>query len=88
MSYLKISSFLKDFEIIKCRREVKLEELECAREERKKIINLYIFAEKLSFKSTLGTIHILRKHLKGGRGGSENANFCLFSILKPCLRRG
>ena len=33
----------------------------------------------------LGTIHILRKHLQGD-GGSENANFCLFSVLKTCIR--
>ena len=24
----------------------------------------------------------------GGKGGSENAYFCLFSVLKTCLRRG
>ena len=39
--------------------------------------------------ANLGTIHILRKHLKGGKvGGSGNANFCLFSVLKICLGRG
>ena len=33
-------------------------------------------------QENLGTIHILRKL---GRG-SENANFCLFSVLKTSLR--
>ena len=34
----------------------------------------------------IGTIHILRNHLQGGRG-LESANFGLFSVNKTCLRR-
>ena len=38
--------------------------------------------------------HYIRDHsyitsaLEGGEGGSENANFCLFLVLKTCGRRG
>ena len=38
----------------------------------------------LRMSSTLGTIHILREHLQGG--GSENANLCLFLVLKTCFK--
>ena len=38
-----------------------------------------------------GTIHLLRKQLKGGgpwERGSENDNLCIFSVPKTLLRRG
>jgi cullin 2 len=38
-------------------------------------------------RTELGTIHILRKHLKKVEG-SENYNFCSLSVLTICLRWG
>ena len=41
-------------------------------------------------KDSFGTIHILRKYLqgRGGRGGgTENCDFCLFSVPHLRLRR-
>jgi hypothetical protein len=58
---------------------------------RRKWLAAAIFGECSALESSFatsyfGTIHILRKHLYGGRG-IENSNFCLFSVHKICFRK-